>query len=76
MLRFQVILRCLITHIVEPCDDLGLGRGVGPDVAVEVDVVALPDVGGHEATPQLDRHNRRICEDEDAYYANRQFVKA
>lgn len=66
----------LLTHIVEPCDDLGLGRGVGPDVAVEVDVVALPDVGGHEATPQLDRHNRRICEDEDAYYANRQFVKA
>ena len=51
------------THIVEPRDDLGLGGGVGPDVAVEVDVVALSDVGGHEAAPQLDRHDRRIYEE-------------
>ena len=55
-----------LTHIVEPRDDLGLGRGVGPDVAVEVDVVALPDVSGHEAAPQLDRHDRRICEEGEA----------
>ena len=49
------------THIVEPGDDLGFGCGVGPDVAVEVDVVALSDVGRHQAAPQLDRNNRRIC---------------
>ena len=46
---------------MEPRDDLGLGRGVGPDGAVEVDVVALPDVGGHEAAAQADRHDRRVC---------------
>ncbi len=46
---------------MEPGDDLGLGRRVGPDDAVEVHVHALADVGGHQVAAQADGHDGGIC---------------
>ena len=34
---------------------------VGPDLTVEIDVVALLDVAGHQGAPYLQRHLRRVC---------------
>ncbi len=49
------------TYIVKPGDDLGPGRGVGLDDAVEVDVDALADGGGHEALAQANSHDGSVC---------------
>ena len=47
------------TH-VEPPGDL-VGPGVGAHVALEVDVVALLDVGAVQAAPQAQDRLRGVC---------------
>ena len=49
------------THVVKPGDNLGPRGRVGLDVAVEVDVHALPDVAGVQVLAQADGHDRRVC---------------
>ena len=51
--------RC--THVVKPGDDLGPRGRVGLDVAVEVDVHALPDVAGVQVLAQADGYDRWVC---------------
>ena len=50
----------LCSYVVQPGDDLTPGLRVGLDEAVEVDVVPLPDVRGHQVRAQPDGHDRRI----------------
>lgn len=46
------------TYVVEPRETPPVR--VGPDVALEVDVVALLDVVGVEGAPQAQGHYRRV----------------
>ena len=54
----SVISACARTHVVLPGDLVG--PGVGLDAALEVDVVALLDVGGVQAGPEEERGARNI----------------
>ena len=47
-----------MTHVVFPSDLVG--SGIGLDAALEVDVVALLDVGGVQAGPEEERRARNI----------------
>ena len=47
-----------MTHVVFPCNLVG--SRVGLDAALEVDVVALLDVGGVQAGPEEERRARNI----------------
>ena len=58
----------LSAYPVQP--DQLVGDGVGPHVALEVDIVARPQVIGVQALAQPQRHPRLVCKHRDWSYTS------